>query len=104
MTFFTVINKIFKSSRKEQFSTYSKSNSNFSCQVSLFLPFIYANPVKPDLTLCRCFCFSLYKGKYSTNNGLGPIKDISPFKIFHNSGSSSKLVALNNFPNLDNLS
>src|SRR5699024_606461 len=38
------------------------------------------------------------------NNGLGPTKLISPFKIFQSSGNSSKLDALKVLPNLVSLS
>jgi hypothetical protein len=38
--------------------------------------------------------------KYSTNNGLGPIKLILFFKILKSCGSSSKPVFLKKFPNL----
>ena len=41
--------------------------------------------------------------RYCTNKGLGPTIDISPFKIFNSSGSSSIDVERKNWPNLVSL-
>src|SRR5699024_5667610 len=68
-------------------------------QLILFLPFIWAHPVIPGRTSCLLACSSVYKSKYSTNNGLGPTILISPFKTLINCGSSSRLVFRKTLPN-----
>ena len=83
---------------------YCKSSLNFSSHESEFLPLTCASPVSPGLTSCLCFCSSLYNGRYSTSNGLGPTMLMSPFSMFTSSGNSSKLVLLSTLPNFVSLS
>lgn len=51
---------------------------NRMSQLIAFLPFTCAKPLNPGRTSCLRLCSALYLGKYSTNNGLGPITAISP--------------------------
>src|SRR5690625_943309 len=95
-----VKNNILISNKKERLSTYQTSYSNFCCQEMAFLPFTCAHPVIPGQKLLRFFCVSLYKGKYCINNGLGPIKLISPFNTLSNCGISSKEVFRTKLPTL----
>src|SRR5699024_2231967 len=96
---FRIVNKIILTSNNtERLSTYHTSNRNRSSQLMLFLPLTCAHPVIPGLTSCLLDCSLLYKGKYSINNGRGPIKLISPFNTLNNCGNSSKLNFLMTFP------
>ena len=83
---------------------YSKSYLNLLSQSIEFLPLIWAKPVSPGLTVCLFRISSDINTISLTNCGRGPTNDISPFKILINSGISSRLVFLKNFPNLVNLS
>ena len=93
-----VLNKIDRSSQKEQRLMYSTSNLNFSGHDRLFLPLICANPVMPGRTWWRLFCSAENKVAYSTGRGRGPTNDISPRKTFQSCGSSSRLEARRRLP------
>ena len=69
----------------------------------LLRPFTWAIPVIPGRTSCLRLCVSLYRGRYFTNRGLGPMKLISPLRIFKSSGNSSKRVDRSIDPNLVSL-
>src|SRR5688572_7390036 len=74
-----VLTNILPSNASDRFSTYSLSNANFFSQGNVVRPLTWVNPVIPGLTLCRWRCFSVKSGRYSGNNGRGPISDMSPF-------------------------
>src|ERR1051326_1886096 len=90
--------RIFASSHRLQWSTYHVSRLNFSSQVIAFRPFTCAQPVIPGFTRCRRACSAVYRGRYSTNKGLGPTKLNSPRSTFHNCGNSSRLNCRNRRP------
>src|SRR5215216_2670230 len=67
------------------------------------LPLTCAHPVIPGRTVCRLRCSVLNKGRYSIGNGLGPMRDMSPFSTFHNWGNSSSDVKRNTSPRQNRL-
>ena len=88
-TFLIVIKITLISVINEQWSTYHTSSLNFSVQLMEFLPWHCAQPVIPGRTSCLRACSLLYKGKYCTNSGRGPINAISPFSTLISCGNSS---------------
>lgn len=72
-------------------------------QLMALRPLHCAHPVIPGRTSCRLTCSLLYRGKYCTNSGRGPINAISPFSTLTSCGSSSMLVERTNLPTLVNL-
>ena len=87
------------STEKLTLSTYQTSRRNLSSQVNAFLPLICAHPLRPGRTSSRRDCSDEYRGTYSNSKGRGPTRLMSPRRMFHNSGSSSRLVALSLLPN-----
>src|SRR5437899_2084707 len=93
---------ILRSSQNDQRSMYSMSYSmRFSREVLPRSPWTCAQPVTPDLTLCR----NRYPGTVcrnrSTNtgrSGRGPTTLISPRRTLTNCGSSSRLKRRRNEP------
>lgn len=67
---------------QQKVSCHIKSRKKYTrytnSQLIAFLPFTCAKPLNPGRTSCLRLCSALYLGKYSTNNGLGPITAISP--------------------------
>lgn len=98
ITHLIVLQNIIMSVMKETWFTYQISSSNFFLQLIAFLPFTCAHPVMPGRTSCLLACSSLYRGRYCTNNGRGPIRAISPFNTLKSWGSSSMEVARTIFP------
>jgi len=70
-------------------STSYTSYSNFCSQRMALRPFTRAHPVIPGFTSWRLAWRALYNGRYSTSNGRGPTRLISPFITFSNCGISS---------------
>lgn len=93
-----VIQIILKSRIKEQLSTYQTSYSNFLLKTSRFRPWTCAHPLIPGRTSWRRACSFEYKGRYLTNNGLGPIRAMSPFNTFISCGNSSMEVERTKLP------
>ena len=56
------------------------------------------NPVIPGKTFSRSLWIPLYSSTINGISGLGPTKDISPFRTLMICGSSSRLVFLKNLP------
>lgn len=71
---------------------------NFCSQEMALRPLICAQPVMPGRTSWRRACVLLYRGRYSTNNGLGPMRLMSPLSTLMSWGISSKLVLRMNLP------
>ena len=78
----------------DQFSKYSRSYLYQISKSSVFLLFIWSNPVIPGRTLSLLKYLSLKYLLSSTNNGRGPTIDMLPNMTLKNWGNSSRLYFL----------
>ena len=89
-----------RSSFRLQLSQYSLSSFILRNREMLSRPLIWAQPVSPGRKRYTPYSSRSRWARISLEiSGRGPTKLISPLRIFHNWGNSSKLVLRRNLPN-----